>query len=134
MDTLEIALQIRPCDLNSMLNGRAAHKWPHANKEIKERVWARLEAHAKSEIKERIFLVMTEVQRFIDLECDDLFYKDMPAYIVQAFTTEGLNRTELRQEFTGPGAYQRALWYARHRLTDSARVTITTQTECEFKG
>ena len=134
METLEVILQIRPCDLNSLLNGKAAYKWQHANKETKERVWARLEAHARHELEERIFLSMTEVRRFIALECDDIFYKGLPTYIVQAFTTDGLIRTELCEKFSGPGAYQQALWYARFRLTDSARVTITTQTESEFKG
>jgi hypothetical protein len=134
MDTLEIILRIRSCDLNSLLNGKAAHKWQHANQETKARVWERLKSYVRSNSEKHLRLGMDEVRGFIDLECDDIFYKGLPTYIVQVFTTDGLNRVDLRQKFSGPGAYQQALWYAHYRSTDSARVTITTQIEQEFKG
>lgn len=73
MDTLVIVLQIRPCDLNSLLNGKAAYKWQHACKETKARVWARLKDHILYDNDGRVPLNMNEVQRFVDLKCDDLF-------------------------------------------------------------
>lgn len=130
MDTIETVLQLRPCDLNSLLTGKAAYKWQRASKETKELVWARLRSHVMREREKYVLLGIKKVQGFIEHECDDIFYAALPVYTVQAFTADGHNRTE--HKFSGPGAYQQALWFARCRLADSARVTIST--EREFKG